>query len=248
MKDYKTILLDIENIITILKFKNESERQEYNSKIKSGIRSLESHQIIGLLPYKKGQDYIPENKLAKVSSCGHISKKIDTLYLATVIKKYGLKKEETLIITGDYDVIASAKVLNIDQCYVKFLALVPFDIDATIKMNNIENLNLINRKNDKGAFYINSQLLSYLREHNVTLRESYVTNINTLKKSKAPSSTLIVTDSPSDIAKLENTNQYDICFINNHGNDCIDFTPTYEMSIESAPTELQKLLTNYQIV
>lgn len=113
------------------------------------------------------------------------------------------------------------------------------------QMESYEN-NMIKEKtrNSRLYIYINPSVLYYFQQPIIEFpsKLTIIDRSNLTKKALD----LVVTDEPLEALQLKQKYDCDVCFINNHSNDCIDFAPTYEMSSDQVSQKLQKLLTNYQ--
>lgn len=90
------------------------------------------------------------------------------------------------------------------------------------------------------AIYVNPNFILYLARQGLQLRQPYFINLNEFLLLEAKPS-LAITDDCFEALLLSKKNQCEVYFINNHSNDCLDFSPSYEVELHKAPQKLQKL-------
>lgn len=105
---------------------------------------------------------------------------------------------------------------------------------------------IIYKPENNQVIYINPQVISYFNQAKIILKTSDSIIINDMSKLNDSKLILAVTSNQIEAFQLNQNIGCDICFVNNHKNDCIDFTPTYEISSETVPYNLQKVLTKHQ--
>lgn len=273
---YTTILLDVENLLIFLDRVPKNEKEKMEKRIQADIRKLDGYKIIGMAPFQqnKAETFFKRNYLSdiflprirnymKVGSrkCDQLNKKkdrkafnmnqqtVDSFYLSTLIKKLELQKEDLLLITGSINTMESAKVLGIDSYYIRAYQTDPFDFMVSSKIENMKDLIKILQKEEESfktsGIYISPSLVSYLERHNMKLNTPYSKDLCQFTDNSKELS-LAVTTSLDEAIILENEYNCEVCFINNHKNDTVDYAPTYEISIESVPKKLHKILSNHQ--
>jgi hypothetical protein len=260
MKKYKTILLDIDSLTYFLSQIHHQEREIYEQTIKQGIISLKDFKVIGLAKRrssytKKFIRHLDNSNFTLITQEEVNAQVYNEIYLKKLIEILKLEKEELLLVTGEFRMLQSAKILGIDQCFLSIFSTDNFSNLATFNINKIEELNnylqndcqeeeIIKREKNYKYIYINPEVIELLKSKNILITNNLEINQEILLSDYTidKNDWLVVTTNPEEAYKM-NKNQIATCFINNYSNDIFNFTPEYEIYKNNIDSDLPKLLT-----